>query len=100
MSLPIVLRPEAEDDLVAAQTWYEQQRLGLGDEFADEVEDVFARVEFSPKLYAEVLPGVRRCKLRKFPYVVYYRILANQIEVIGVLHGRRDPQVWRNRAGN
>jgi hypothetical protein len=37
MSLPVVIRPEAEQDLLSARDWYDQQRFGLGDEFTAEV---------------------------------------------------------------
>ena len=33
MSLTIVLRPEAQADLLQARGWYDQQRAGLGDSF-------------------------------------------------------------------
>ena len=97
MSLPIVLRPEAQADLLAARDWYAQQRAGLEDAFAEAVEQLLARIEAMPELYAAVLRDVRRGKLRRFPYVVYYRVLADRIEVIAVLHGSRDPQVWQDR---
>ncbi len=42
MSLPIVMRPEAQSDLLAARRWYEGQREGLGDLFADAFEEVIA----------------------------------------------------------
>jgi toxin ParE1/3/4 len=98
MSLPIVLRPEAQMDLLEARDWYEQQCPGLGDAFAERVDEMFARIEEMPELYAAMLRDVRRGKLRRFPYVVYYRVLADRIEVIGVLHGSRDPKVWQDRA--
>jgi len=98
MSLPIVLRPEAQADLLEARDWYEHERVGLGDAFAEAVEEMLTRVQAMPELYAAVFRGLRRGKLRRFPYVVYYRVLADRIEVIGVLHGSRDPQVWRDRA--
>jgi plasmid stabilization system protein ParE len=50
-----------------------------------------------PEMYAEVMKGIRRGKLRKFPYVVYYRLLPESIEVIAVLHGGRDPRMWKSR---
>jgi plasmid stabilization system protein ParE len=97
MSLPIVLRPEAQFDLLAARDWYDKQRAGLGEEFADAVDQILIRIQTMPELYAVVLHEVRRGKLRRFPYVVYYRILAEQVEVIGVLHGGRDPRTWQDR---
>lgn len=98
MSLPIVLRPEAQTDLLEARDWYEQQGPGLGDGFAEAVDEMFARIEEMPELYAVMLRDVRRGKLRRFPYVVYYRVLTDRIEVIAVLHGSRDPKVWQDRA--
>jgi toxin ParE1/3/4 len=66
--------------------------------FADAVEQMLERIEAMPELYAAGFKGVRRGMLRKFPYVVYYRILPEQIEVLAVLHGSRDPRVWQGRA--
>lgn len=98
MSLPVVLRPEAEADLVAARNWYERQRAGLGDAFIETVDELLGRISAVPEQYAVLLKGVRRGKLRRYPYVAYYRVLADRIEVIGVLHGSRDPAIWQGRA--
>jgi plasmid stabilization system protein ParE len=97
MSLPVTLRPEAQDDLLAARDWYEQQRAGLGDSFAAAVDEVITRIEAVPELHAVVLEDVRRGKVRKYPSVVYHRVLADRVEVIGVLHTSRDPRVWQER---
>jgi toxin ParE1/3/4 len=98
MSLPIVFRPEAQADVLEARDWYEQQGAGLGDAFAESVRETLSRIQAMPELYAAVLRNVRRGKLRRFPYVVYYRVLPDRIEVLGVLHGRRDPRIWQERA--
>ena len=97
MSLPIAWRPEAEGDLLTARDWYKWQRSGLGEEFADAVDVMPALIESMPEAYAMVLRTVRRAKLRRFPYLIYYRVLANQIEVLAVLHSSRDPMIWQNR---
>ena len=86
MSVPLVLRPEAAEDLAAARDWYEQQRQGLGEEFLTAAEAMFEQIRTMPELYAVVLEDVRRSKLRRFPYVVYYRVLTDRIEVLAVLH--------------
>lgn len=51
-----------------------------------------------PELYAPTFQSVRPAKLRRFPYVVYYRVLPDRIEVLAILHGSRDPRVWQGRA--
>jgi hypothetical protein len=53
MSLPLNLRPEAEQELAKARDWYEDQRGGLGEEFLIAVEDVFT-----------LSGNSRRCTLR------------------------------------
>ncbi len=97
MSLPIVFRPEAQADVLAARHWYDHQQVGLGDAFVEAVEQMISRIEQMPESYALVLPRVRRGKIRRFPYVTYYRVLPDRIEVIAVLHGSRDPRIWQQR---
>jgi plasmid stabilization system protein ParE len=70
----------------------------LGHDFTTALDDVLAGIRDFPELYAVVLRGVRRVKLRRFPYVVYYRALTDRAEVIAVLHGSRDPRLWQRRA--
>lgn len=90
---PLVVRPEAQADLLAARDWYGQQRPGLGDDFSDAAEELLDRIAATPKLY----PATLTSKLRRFPYVVYYRMLADCVEVLAVLHGSRNPQIWQDR---
>ncbi len=98
MSIPLVVRPEAERDLAEPRDWYESHKEGLGAEFLSAVDDVFARIRESPKFYAVEYRGVRCAVLRRFPYAVYYRATDENVEVLAVLHGSRNPRVWRSRA--
>jgi plasmid stabilization system protein ParE len=93
----VVLRPEAVADLLAARQWYEGQRRGLGGEFLDSVDELLDQIGKSPEIHAAEIKDVRRGKVRKFPYVAYYRILTDRVEVLGVLHGNRDPRSWQKR---
>lgn len=98
MSLRVFLRPEAEADLFAARAWYDQEDSELADAFADSIEEMLTRIEAMPELYAVALKNIRRGKLRRFPYLVYYRVLSDRIEVLGVLHTSRDPRLSQERA--
>jgi plasmid stabilization system protein ParE len=98
MSLPVILRPEASDDVLSARDWYDRQRPGLGDAFFAQLSVVLDDIAAMPALYAIVWQDIRTCRLRRFPYVVYYRVLADRIEVLAVLHGRQDSSVWQSRA--
>jgi len=97
MNLVATFRPEAEADVLETRDWYEQQQHGLGDSFRDSLDQMVVGIQTMLQMYAEVLRDVRRGKLRRFPYVIYYRVLSNRIEVIAVLHGSRDPRLWQER---
>ncbi len=94
----MIIRPEAEADLVNARDWYERQREALGAAFVLCVEEVFDRIGRTPELHATVYYDVRRALTRRFPYAVYYRIAGNEVVVLGILHTDRDPREWQARA--
>lgn len=94
----VTLRPEAADDLLAARDWYDRRRAGLGDRFSAAVSVVLDRVAAMPEAFRVRWRDVRACRLHRYPYIVYYRILEDRIEVLAVLHGSRDASAWRTRA--
>jgi toxin ParE1/3/4 len=98
LNLSLIITPEAEEDLADAKVWYNRQRQGLGDDFVLCVEEALARIQQIPQAATEVIPGVRRVVIRRFPYGVFYRVDPNQIAVIAVYHNRRDPRGWQTRA--
>lgn len=98
MNRPLIVNPEAEADLAEARTWYEGQRAGLGDVFLASVEDIFARLQRTPELFGKVFQDLRLTRVRRFPYVVIYRIDDDQITVIAVYHTSRDGRGWQRRS--
>ena len=41
--------------------------------------------------------GTQRYIMKRFPFVVVYRVAADGIEVVAVAHGSRKPGYWKNR---
>ena len=97
MSLPVVLTVDAAADFDAAADWYEQQAR-LGAKFTLRIREALLRISQMPELRAVLYRDIRRARVEKFPYNVYYRVRPDRVEVIAILHGRRDPSVWRSRA--
>ena len=97
MNRPVIFRPAARQDLINARNWYEERRAGLGDRFASSVERTLETIAKSPELFPVVHHDVRRALVRPFPYGVFYRIRSDAIHVLAVMHGRRDPAIWRSR---
>jgi plasmid stabilization system protein ParE len=97
MPRPVVLEPWARADVADGFLWYEQQRPGLGNEFLAELARVLHAIEQHPEQYAIVRSQTRRALVRRFPYAIFYIIDPNDVAVIAVMHGRRDPQRWQER---
>ena len=98
MSLPVVLRPEASRDAGEGRDYLEAQRPGLGQAFVARLNEVLARIGAAPLIYTEAWRNVRAARLRKFPYVVYYRVHDDRVEVLAVMHGGRAAAAWKSRA--
>lgn len=97
MSLPLIITPEAEEDLADARSWYERKREGLGERFILCVEAALNHIRRAPLGATEVQPGIRRVVVRQFPYGVFYRVDPDQIAVLAVYHSKRDPRGWQTR---
>lgn len=98
--MKLLVRPAAEGDIEEAFDWYESRRLGLGHVFLHAVDRAMQAAAEHPRAYAVLYRDVRRVLLPKFPYGLYFRLLEEDaIIVIGCIHGKRHPRVWRTRAG-
>jgi plasmid stabilization system protein ParE len=93
----LILRPEAISDIESARDWYERKQAGLGQSFVRRVLAAFERVAATPEFYASVWQDVRFYRVKRFPFVVYYRTRGRDVEVLAVLRGSRDSGVWRSR---
>ena len=92
----IVILRSAIEDLIRGREFYDNQGEGLGDYF----DEVLAADIDSLHLYAGIhgmAHGYLRMLSARFPYAIYYEIVADQIRVRAVLDCRRDPQWIRSR---
>jgi toxin ParE1/3/4 len=97
MNRPLIVEPDAEDDLAKAKKWYDEQRLGLGDEFVLCVEEALDRIRRDPEAPAYIFKQVRRVPVKRFPYGIFYLVDADRISVIAVYHASRNPRGWQRR---
>ena len=92
----------AAEEAVEAAAWYEQERPGLGIEFAHAVNAALDLLE------DEIVPltnmpgtagtkGAKRLVLRRFPYDIVVRESSQEIIDVAVAHHSRRPGYWRNR---
>lgn len=94
MAFRLKFSARALREIGEAQTWYELQNPGLGDEFVAALELQLKRLEQAPLLYAEAIPDVRRALLPRFPYGLFYTVRSDLIHVLAVLHDVRSTKLW------
>jgi plasmid stabilization system protein ParE len=94
---PALFTAAAEADVEEALQWYETQRPGLGAAFRRALDVAVAAVESRPDSYAVLHRNIRRVLLPKFPYGLYYCVMDECILVLGCIHAKRHPRVWRTR---
>lgn len=102
MSHRIIVLDEAEDELIAAQRWYENQRARLGQEFRKAIDEAMDRLAEAPLTASPIFnPSTtietRRMLVKRFPYSIIFVEHNEDLWVIAFAHNRRRPGYWRER---
>jgi plasmid stabilization system protein ParE len=97
MTYTLELSELAEADLAEAMEWYKRIRPGLEAAIALCVEETLDRILDNPEMFPGITPGVRRAIVRRFPYLVIFRVRKRRIEIEALFHPSRDPKRWQSR---
>lgn len=94
--------PEAEAEILTIALWYEEQRVGLGERFFDQILATIESIGRSPERFA-VYEGsqnprhLRRAIVSRFPYAVIFEIRSDYVLIVAVTHTSRRPDYWQHR---
>ncbi|MFO7580013.1 type II toxin-antitoxin system RelE/ParE family toxin [Nitrosomonas halophila] len=93
---------EAANETIAAASWYDKERDGLGAEFANAVETAIDLIEadmlpLSPMPGKSGAKGLKRLILKRFPYDIVVIESTDEVIIIAVAHHSRKPGYWRQR---
>ena len=97
MTSEVIFLPAAGAELIAAQDWYERASPGLGARFRAEVDAQVELIGANALQFPIPFRDIRRARLRRFPYGLFFRVLPDAIYVIACFHASRDPTTWRRR---
>lgn len=87
----------ARAELEEAVDYYNERRVGLGDELATEVEEAIGGILRNPLISPKLSDNIRRYRVGRFPYAILYQVRSEGILIVAVMHVRRDPNYWRSR---
>jgi len=88
---------EARKEFFEASEYYEEQVIGLGDDFIDEVEKVLDVIEQYADSGTKITKTERRFLVSRFPYGIIYSVEKDQSTIFAVMDLRRNPRYWKSR---
>ena len=95
LSLEVVLEL---DEAIEA---YERQRPDRGARFEAEVHATYRRIADAPLAFprSHIIrrPVLRRARVPRFPYAIFFYLLRGEPIIVAIAHGRREPGYWRER---
>ena len=91
------LHADAVLEAIDARKWYSDLGQDLLEAFSQELDRAISKVATSPGRWPQHLRGTRCFLLRRFPYLVIYREINNDVEVIAIAHTSRRPGYWAKR---
>jgi len=92
---------EIWQEVFSAARRYDEDRVGLGDEFIEAIDESLETIVLSPQTWP-VWPGIKpttppiqRYVMDRFPYAIGYQVLDQVVVVVVVAHAKRRPGYWR-----
>jgi plasmid stabilization system protein ParE len=95
MRRQIVVRPEAAADMLEASHWYNERVGSLGTRFLGDIDAVTDSIADSPRQFPIYRGEIRRARVGRFPYGVFFTVAEMRVVVLAVLHLYRDPRHLR-----
>ncbi len=92
MTVRVLVRRLAEQDITDAFDWYVQSAPEYADGLLDEITEVLSRISVTPLIFRLVHGDVRRAALRRYPYFIWFVLSGDSAQVIAVSHKRRNPE--------
>ncbi|WP_062377142.1 type II toxin-antitoxin system RelE/ParE family toxin [Demequina pelophila] len=97
--MSVRLTARAARDLADIRDRYREVDDATAARFLESLDGAIERMKMFPNGAPPVegMPGVRRARVRRFPFGVFYRLEGPDIVVLRVLHTRRDPSQAASR---
>lgn len=93
----LVILPEASDELRAAARRYAQFSERAAIRFEAGVDVALSEIMAAPESWPRIDEHYRFRLVKRFPYLVIYRISDSKVVVVAVAHSSRQEGYWRLR---
>ena len=93
----IELSDEAEVDFDKSYEFYNEDSSKVADTFFKRIDSELENIKQNPDSFPIAYKDVKKYVVKKFPFVIYYRIVETVIQVIAIFHTSRNPEIWNER---
>lgn len=97
MAYTLEIKQEANLEIIDAYLYYEEKRIGLGEEFLEHLDTYFVRITKNPKHFPKKRKPYREAFLNRFPFLIIYEIIKKKIIVYSVFNTWQDPEKKKSK---
>jgi len=99
MNFRVIFHPEVYNDIQEAIDWYNVKQFGIENRFLITVKKQLKTLDKSALQYAVRYDNVRCMPVKKFPFLVHYRVNEKQriVQVEAIFSTYRNPKIWEER---
>ena len=97
MNYPVIIRPEADDEIRVMYSFYQSISDELGDRARDSLSASIDRIRQFPELYASLYGKIRAVPIREFPFILSYVFEFDRVVVLGLVHSSVPHETWNRR---
>ena len=83
---------DANLEIIEAYLYYEEKRIGLGEEFLEHLDFYFERIIANPKCFPQKRKPYREAFLKRFPFLIIYEITIKKVIVYSVFNTWQNPK--------
>mgnify|MGYP001155433852 CR=1 FL=1 len=94
----LVVKEDADQEIIDAYLWYEERSEGLGERFLSCLDECFETICKNPNTFQKVHKKVRQAIVSVFPFVVIYEKGDKEVIVYAVFHTSKDPTNWKDKS--
>jgi plasmid stabilization system protein ParE len=95
--MEVRLTPRVHAEVAEIVEWYEAHAPHVVPRFMAAYGHLLAHLDDNPSQSPRARGKARRAGFHDFPYGLFYRIKADEVEVFACLHAKRHPTHWQRR---
>lgn len=92
MTYFLEVKDEANLEIIEAFLYYEEKRIGLGEEFLEHLDTYFDRITSRPRHFPQKRKPYREAFINRFPFMIIYQISKEKIIVYSVFNTWQNPE--------